>query len=218
MTEAPDPFRYDDAAYVLGALDDADRAAFEAHLETCAACRARVEEARAGRDLLAGLAPSDLQGAAPVPDTMLAGLVRAARRERNRRRWLTTSLGAAAAACAIALTIVLWPASSGPSGPPAQAMHQVRPGPVSATAKLIAKGWGTEIDLECRYTDSSVERYVPYSLVVVDKLGNKYQAGSWTLAPGPETTFTGGTAVQIPDIAKVQITLQDGTPILQLTT
>src|SRR5690348_11099527 len=39
MTSAMDPFRYSDAAYVLGALDDADRRDFEAHLETCPDCQ-----------------------------------------------------------------------------------------------------------------------------------------------------------------------------------
>lgn len=215
MTQSPDPFRYDDAAYVLGALDEAERAAFEAHLETCAECRARVVEARADRELLTGLGSADIEDVVPMPDTLLPGLVRAARRERSRRRWLTTSLGTVAAASVAALVVLLWPTSSGTSGPPAEAMHKLRPGPVSATAKLIAKGWGTEIDLECRYADG-VERYVPYSLWVVDDLGHRHPLGSWTLAPGPKTTFTGGTSVHIPDIAKVQITLDNGTPILQL--
>ena len=38
-----DPFEYDDAAYVLGALSPEEHAAFEEHLLTCAECRARVE-------------------------------------------------------------------------------------------------------------------------------------------------------------------------------
>ena len=48
-----DPFRHDDAAYVLGALSAQEHAAFEAHLETCAECRARVADARAAAGLLA---------------------------------------------------------------------------------------------------------------------------------------------------------------------
>ena len=43
----PDPFEFDDAAYVLGALAPDEHAAFEAHLATCAACRDRVRELRA---------------------------------------------------------------------------------------------------------------------------------------------------------------------------
>jgi anti-sigma factor RsiW len=50
-----DPHLYDDAAYLLGALDDADRDAFEAHLVTCAECRSRLAELRPTAGLLAGL-------------------------------------------------------------------------------------------------------------------------------------------------------------------
>ena len=53
-----DPFEHDDAAYVLGALDEPDRVAFEAHLETCPACQERVADARATTHLLDGL-PAD---------------------------------------------------------------------------------------------------------------------------------------------------------------
>lgn len=60
----PDPFEHDDAAYLLGALDGAELAAFEEHLAGCAACSARVAALRpavgalaaaghAGRDVLA---------------------------------------------------------------------------------------------------------------------------------------------------------------------
>lgn len=48
-----DPFEHDDAAYLLGALDGVDRAAFEAHLLGCAACTARVAALRPIVDELA---------------------------------------------------------------------------------------------------------------------------------------------------------------------
>ncbi|HZC73419.1 MAG TPA: zf-HC2 domain-containing protein [Jatrophihabitans sp.] len=213
MSSFDDPFRYDDAAYVLGALDAGERAAFEAHFATCPDCQARVAEARAGRDLLAGVQWSDLDEQPPVPDTLLPGLLRSARRERNRRRWLTTSLGAVAAACLIALAVVVWP--SGSSTSPGEPFAAVRPSPVAATGKLIAKRWGTEIDVMCRYRVDA-DRYVPYDLVVIDKFGDKHPAGNWALPEGSEMTFTGGTSVQLSQIDRVQITLTDGTPILQL--
>ncbi len=217
MTSTPDPFRYDAAAYVLDALDDADRIAFEAHLETCAECRARVAEARPAVDLLAGLTLSDVDDSVPVPDTLLPSLLRRADRERGRRRWITGSLGAVAAACVVALIVVLLPSGSADSGPPARAFAQLRPAPVSATAQLVSRGWGTEIDLECRYTDDDEPGNVTYNLVVFDGQGNKHPVGSWTLAPGNKTDFTGGTSVRTADIARIQITLQNGIPILQLT-
>lgn len=38
-----DPFVYDDAAYVLGALDEPERTWFETHLEDCVECAAWVD-------------------------------------------------------------------------------------------------------------------------------------------------------------------------------
>jgi hypothetical protein len=216
VTSSADPFRYHDGAYVLGALDNDDRVAFEAHLATCADCRARVAEARSTEQLLAGLTLHDIEDSTPVPDTLLPGLLRAARQERARRRWFTGSLGALAAACAAALIVVVWPAGSSDSGPALRAFAAVRPGPVTASARLVPRGWGTEIDLQCHYAET-VERYRAYTLVVIDNQNHRYSAGSWKLAPGDETDFTGGTSVRATDIDRVEITLPDGTPILRLT-
>ncbi|HKC27063.1 MAG TPA: zf-HC2 domain-containing protein [Jatrophihabitans sp.] len=212
---SPDPFRFDDGVYVLGVQSEEDRAAFEEHLGFCDECRARVAEARVAAGLLTGVDIGNLEDVAPMPDTLLPGLLRRAERERRRRRWLVGSLSAVAAACLVALVVLVWPTSS-PGGPPVQAFTAVRSSPVSATAQLVARGWGTEIDLRCQYADN-VEHYVPYNLVVVDRQGQTHEAGSWTLAPGRTMQFTGGTAVPRNDIAQVRITLPNGTPLLQLT-
>jgi hypothetical protein len=213
-----DPFRHDDAAYVLGALAPDERAAFEAHLDTCAECRGRVAEARATAGLLAGFTLSDVEVDAadpgPVPDTLLPGLLRRAGRERARRRWVTGSLAAVAAACAVALVVLVWPAGS-TSPAPALAFQQVQPSPVSATATVVAKSWGTEIELHCHYVDE-IEQGLPYRLIVIDTSHARHDAGSWTLVPDEEVSFTAGTAVPKSDIARIQITLPDGSPILQL--
>ncbi len=52
-----------DAAYVLGALSDADRREFEAHLAGCVSCRAAVAELSGVAPLLS-LAGDDAIGAA----------------------------------------------------------------------------------------------------------------------------------------------------------
>jgi hypothetical protein len=210
-----DAFQHHDAAYVLGALDRADRQAFEAHLADCPDCRASVDEARATVNLLSGLTAADVADVAPMPDTLLPGLLRKAAQERRRRRVFVGSLAGLAAACAIALVVTLWP-SSAPSSSGPLAFSAVRPNPVTATAQLVSRSWGTEIKLRCRYADDD-ERYAPYALVVVDKHGHHYAAGSWKLAPDKTIAYTGGTAVRRSDISRVQITKSDGTPILELT-
>jgi Putative zinc-finger len=236
-----DPFEYDDGAYVLGALDDAERRAFETHLETCAACRARVAELRdpaallaglplsAGVDLMAGAAPGGVGSpagddafpitTAPIPDTLLPGLLRRARRERVRRRFATAGVGAVAAAVLVALAIVLTPNGSSPtspSQPPAVAMVAVQPSPLTATARLISRGWGTQIDVHCKYPSDERDRFA-YRLVVIDKRNQAHDAGDWTLVPGKAgINFTTGTSVATADIARVQIRTPTGTPLLEL--
>lgn len=198
---------------MLGALDDLDRHAFETHLQTCHECGTRVAAARQAVGLLAGLTLGDVADPAPMPDTLLPGLLRAARRERTRRHGLVGALAAVAAACAAALVVVLWP--TGSAAPAPQALHPLRATAVSATAQLVSHAWGTEIGLHCHYA-TSADHYLPYRLVVVDKQHDRIAAGSWTLAPGGETDFVGGTSVQRSDIERIEITLSDGTPILAL--
>ncbi|HET8581825.1 MAG TPA: zf-HC2 domain-containing protein [Jatrophihabitans sp.] len=209
-----DPFEHDDAAYVLGALDEPDRVAFEAHLETCPACQERVADARATTQLLDGLPADAFDEPVPPPDTLLPGLLRKARRERSRRRAFTAAIGGLAAACAIALAVVLWPAG-GSSSPPAHSFAAVRPNPITATARLLSREWGTEIDLRCRYAPG-VDAYQPYDLIVKDKDGHSHAAGSWRLEPDKTITFTGGTSVPLDEISSVQITTADGVPLLEM--
>jgi hypothetical protein len=208
---ASDPFRHDDGAYLLGALDDSDRRAYEAHLRTCEDCRARLAEARAAVDLLAGLTVADVAEPEPVPDTLLPGLLRAARRERARRAWLVRGIATVAAACALALAVVLWPTGSSTSAP--DAFVPVRPSPISATARLVSHGWGTEIDLHCRYA-KNLEQYRPYYLKVVDKANRAVPAGTWRLAPGGETDLVTVTDLRRDQISRLEITTADGTPLL----
>lgn len=217
---AHDPFEHDDAAYVLGALEPPERAAFEAHLATCPACQQRVAEARETVQLLgprpaAGFADLGVfDDPAPAPDTLLPGLLRKARTQRLRRRGLAAGLAAVAAACAIALAVLLWPSRS-PAVPAPQALSAVRPNPVTASAALVSRAWGTEIDLSCKYAER-LESYRQYNLVIIDSSHHSHSVGSWRLGPDHAIHFTSGIAVPRSEISLVQITLPDGTPILEL--
>jgi hypothetical protein len=205
-----------DGAYVLGALDPDDLAEYEAHLAGCAECRANVEGLRPTVGVLANARVAGFTGSTePVPDTLLPGLLHRAARDRNRRRTFIAVLGAAAAACIVALAVVLWPGSGTSDAAAPQAMRALRPSPVSATAALVAKAWGTEIDLQCRYNEPVHESF-PYKLRVIDKSGRHHGGGSWSLESGRQISFTGGTDVPLQDVQAVQITLSDGKPILQL--
>ena len=107
--------------------------------------------------------------------------------------------------------------TTGRDAPAPQALRAVGVSHITATAALVPKRWGTEIDVHCRYSESNTAGTHTYGLRVVDKAGKVHPAGSWTLADARSIAFTGGTEVRRERIAKVQVTLADGTPILQLT-
>jgi anti-sigma-K factor RskA len=225
VSSGTDPYAHLDAAYILGALDPAERVEFEAHLRTCADCRARVEEVRSVPALLAGLDESAfLDDAEPIigspeapPETLLPGLLRAARRERQRRRILTGGLGLVAAAGIAALILVALPSSA--THPKQQRLTALVASPVSASVSLEAKKWGTELDLTCWYNNGAdVPTGYKYGLTVVGADGKPDNLGTWELEPGSKITFPAGTALAPDQIKSVRITKPDGTAILQLNT
>ncbi|MCV2395259.1 zf-HC2 domain-containing protein [Actinotalea sp. M2MS4P-6] len=168
-----DPWRPDAEAYVLGAVDEPERAAFEAHLRGCAGCRAAVEEVGALPALLDlvppglvdRLAASDPVTASvpesvvtPVPESVLAGLLGSARRRAviRRRRFVLGGLVAAAAAVVLALVLPASPVSLIGSRPPnvqVVAMQPEAPSAITASVSLEQVAWGTRIELTCTYAD-----------------------------------------------------------------
>jgi len=71
MTTEQDPFRESSGAYVLDALDAADRLAFEAHLHECEGCTAEVLTLRAVSGALPYGIPQ-VDPPAPLRDRVLA--------------------------------------------------------------------------------------------------------------------------------------------------
>lgn len=210
-----DPFARDDAVYVLGALSSDERAAFEHHLATCPECTERVRELAPMPALLAGVPPSAYRDYEEDPPAhLLPYLLSRVRFEQRRRRWLTTGLAGLAAACLVALAVVIWPSSSGTSAPRPQAMSALVSSKVHATAALSSVPWGTKIDLVCEYYTKDAREW-DYQLVVLDKDNVAHPAGSWKLVPGKVVHFTSGTSLARDQISKVQVTLRDR-PILQL--
>lgn len=213
-----DPFEHDDAAYVLGALSPGERDAFETHLLACADCMARVVEVDDATALLTGVDVADVEGpsAGAVPQTLLPAMLRSARRERQRQRWLTGSLAAVAAACVVALVIALWPSSS-TSTAPRRSFVPVAQSPVLASATLTAEPWGTQIDVRCRYGATGVDRAWRYELVAYDRQGNEHRLGDWRLPPDRKIEYQAGTSLLPDEIKSLVITLPDGTAVLKLS-
>ncbi len=209
-----DPHRFDDAAYVLGALSPDEHAAFEAHLATCAECTARVREIDTVPALLAGISEADLVDE-PMPDTLLPSLMRRASARHRRQRLLIGSLVAVAAACIAALIVAVWPSST-----PSPAQHNFVPvaaqSPVQATATLTGKAWGTVIDVRCHYLEENTKWHFRYDLVAYDRQGKPHMLGDWQLPPDKDIDYRTGTSLKPGQITRLDITLSGGQPVLRL--
>src|SRR5690349_24975298 len=98
------------AAYVDGALSDAERAVVDAHLTECAECRRQLDEARRVADAARAILATPMAGA-PTFDDVLA------RAGRRRGRWYRPLMWAASVALVAGLS---W--------------YSLRPGEVSPAA------------------------------------------------------------------------------------
>jgi anti-sigma factor RsiW len=143
-------------AYALDQLDADERAAVEAHLYGCAACRTELEELAPVAEVLP-LADPDELGATPAPPRSLAFRVArgiAAERRARRRRRVRLGLAAAAAACAAAAGVVALSSGGGTGSPPAGTPRSVAftstPRGVEIGASLAPRPWGSEISLQVR--------------------------------------------------------------------
>ncbi len=251
MTCSDERFRHAVGPYLLGALDEAERVAFDAHLVGCTDCRAELAQLRPVVQALGTVSESDVSGLVPAgaapPDTLLPGLLtRAARRDRRRRLLLAVAGGIAAAAVA-ALAVVLVTDGSGgsPGSPPGtsadgqvMAMSPLDGGAVRATATVTGMPWGTKITLHCHYQTALTStggsgsagtggpggvggsEYPTrpgasvYSLRVIDTAGSVHDVGSWAVAGGQDTVFTGGTSVPMGQIGRIDVVAADGSTVL----
>lgn len=177
---AHDVLAEDAGAYVLGALDADERAAFEAHLAGCAACRAATAEV-AGLPALLATVPRE--GLADPPPSVLVRLLAtvarsegpveagpvgpasaaavgparrvpgpAARARRARRWWAVGGLAAAAAAGFVAGAVVV--PSGAPAGQDATSVALepvVAAVPVDASVDVEPVPWGTRLTVTCTY-------------------------------------------------------------------
>lgn len=249
-----DPYADWDAAYVLGALGPTDRRAYERHLAECAACRAAVAELAGMPGLLSTLTPAhaaalvadapgadQLPGGAPAPPGVgpavdaqvipLAGLARAARRSRVRRRTLSAVAASALVVAGAVSGSVL--AGGGPFGspdgvgttPPSAGVANARTielRPVDGAdmrAEVVATptDYGTKLEWRCHYPPLPGQQqpdggYAPpepirYELVLVGRDGGRTVAATWSWSGGTTAGLGASSAVPLTDLDRIEITL-----------
>jgi anti-sigma-K factor RskA len=233
VTQSENDDRYStwDAAYVLGALSSTERHEFEAHLETCARCRAAVAELSGMPALLGLMSAEDVCGLGreqpeppPLRPEVLESVLDRVRWRRRRSRWLTSAaVGLAAALLAVGLVIVLRPEVLGlqngaPTPPVAQLdMTKVAETKYDATVALSSFAWGTRIDMACTYgawsghADAHPDNL---GMVVVGRDGSRIQVATWLGLSGATALPSGNTTLPKDEIASVQLVSVDSGKVL----
>jgi hypothetical protein len=227
----PDGYTTWDAAYVLGSLSREERLEYEAHLATCARCRAAVAELSGMPALLSMIDLDDVQAidsATPDPplrpevlDTVMAKVSG----RRRRYRWVTSSaVGLAAVLLAIGIIVVIRPEvfglQRGTEQQTAQMleMSKVSQTPINASIALTGYSWGTRIDMACSYGDwgAGAKGVQPQNLgmVVVGRDGSREQVATWLGLSGATALPSGNTQKAVDDIAAIQMVSVDNGKVL----
>ena len=235
-----DPFTDYDAAYVFGALSVEDRAAYEDHLPTCAACRDAVTSIAGLPGLLARVPVDNIDTVAEeAPASLLPRLLGAAAAERRRVHRRTGLAALVAAACVVAALIVALRAegrqdratglapvptptvsvtASLPTVPQTP-MRVVSSTELSATAGLQSVAWGTRIEMRCTYPvgpDYQSEESAIYAMRIVPRAGQTVTATTWNVVPGKTLRLEGDTHLRAAQIAAVQLVSASGVVLLEL--
>lgn len=220
MTGNHEQIRLDLGAYVLGGLSAEEARDVEAHLATCAECRAELASIEAlpalldavpasrAEELAHDVARSPEPGGAPR-----ALLARVSRRRRARAVAWGGSLAAAAGAF-FAAGIALGPTlgqGTAPVAHPSPSPSASAPGATFTLTSadgahvdlaMVRKAWGTELDLTCRGMPADGE----FSVWVVAADGTAQQAGSWSSTGyAGRAVLTGATSYQLASIRSVEI-------------
>lgn len=223
-------FRHTAGPYLLGTLDEAERARYQAHLATCPACRAEVDHMRPVVAMLDAVPREDAsameQTPPPVPDTLLPSLLAQAARRTRHRRLAFAGMAAVAAAAIIALAVVVGVGDRSPQTSRVTVARQVEmtpqhDSPIRATAELKSVPWGTEITVRCHYASDTDESAYPnaappvYTLQIDGMSGSAHAIGSWSVGASDTTVFTSGTALQRNKIKHIDVVAADGTVVLR---
>lgn len=227
MNPAHTRFAQWDAAYLIGALSAADRAAYEAHLSECGQCRRAVAELAPTVGLL-GRVDADAVAASgeptigAVPDAAAeiarARFLRRARAGRRRMRWAT----AAAAALVLVLAAIAAPTVLSWVQRPAAAiaLHEVSGATLQASVRLTGTPWGTRIDLDCRYPagyPGQSPASHAYALAVVGVDGSTSLVSTWRIGPGAAARLSAGTAWAPTQIRAIEIRSAQGQVLMRRT-
>jgi anti-sigma factor RsiW len=193
--------------YLLGALDPAERAAVEAHLDDCSVCREELDQLAALPSMLDLLSIDDFPlEPLPAPDELFERVAARAREEHDR-----TTIGRYRRLTAVAAAFVLIVAVGfgsfalvhrGGHKAPVSASHQVfanQQGHVMMRVALASQASGTGL----RVTVSGLPPDEHCWLVAIAKDGTRDEAGRWDATYPGTAQETGSTRIPMSELSQL---------------
>jgi anti-sigma-K factor RskA len=190
-------------AYVLGALDPAERSAAEEHLRDCPACAAELAEFRGITAHLDRVRPEDLQPQAP-PAELYARVAAAVGRRRARRRWAVAAAAAVVvAAGGVAGLVVGDDAVRG----------EATAGPLTMSVVATERNEGSALEV----TVDGIHGAETCRLFVVDGSGERVPAGEWSAIYTGEASWETWADVDPGEVTDVVLLGADWSELVRVT-
>jgi anti-sigma-K factor RskA len=202
-------------AYVIGALDPAERRELEQHLSQCPDCTTELTRLSLLPGLLGRVSEQEVNAGLLVPsDDLLDGVIRRLARDERAlrtqvRRW---RLGAVAA-CVVALVAVVIAVAPWRSEPD----RVIVAAPVAADATAatgqaaaIAWEWGTTVELQVE----DLPRREAYLLWVIADDGRRERAGTWGATASGYARVRGASSIPRTQLRRVEVTDRAGQMII----
>ena len=212
-------------AYVLGALDPADRSRVDAHLAGCPDCRDELASFAALPGLLGRVSRSEVETEPvdPGPQLLerLLGAAAAERRHDRRRRLLTSVAAGVIVLAAIGVTVGVTqtrhPSSTTAAAASGTSQTFTATNPqnhVQATITEWKKGWGSSVDVSVVGVTADLAG-PSCQLIAVGPDGKTDVAASWSAPAAGYTGLSkvnasGSTALAAKDISAFKVVGSDG--------
>jgi anti-sigma factor RsiW len=207
-------------AYVIAALEPAERSEVERHLHTCPDCRVELAQLAVLPGLLGRLRTGTVVAdwSAPATGLVERTLAEVVRRRRGARRRVVAVAAAAAVALGGGVAAAVstadggdtrWSAPAAPAGLVAAATDPVTH--ISATVRMISSDSGTALALSLHGVRQSYERC---RLVAVSRSGERDTAASWAVGYHGQVDVRGQTALRGAELSALEVVALDGTRLV----
>ncbi|MBV9315542.1 MAG: hypothetical protein JO100_17825 [Pseudonocardia sp.] len=202
-------------AYLLGALNPAERSDYAQHLTRCLPCLREIGQLAGLPGLLARRTPQVMSSTEPAWHATGNGAVAAAltqiRRERARRRVLVVGalvlVAFVGAGGALAWDTTMARTTTGvvAAADLPVAMQPVGAVPVSAAVQLTPRPWGTEVVMRCRYDSATGRRTPVYTLVAIATDNSAHELARWSAVVGQDVVLATSTELAMPQLAGLEV-------------